>query len=73
MFLYSKQIYESHLSKENMTQPSSMFIDGKIIEMPSVKFFLKHPVGLNPFPDPVSHFLAPWRPFWILQGVLSFS
>ena len=44
MFLYSKQIYESHLSKENMTQPSSMFIDGKIIEMPSVKFFLKHPV-----------------------------
>ena len=47
MFLYSKQIFESHLSKENMTQPSSMFIDGKIIEMPSVKFFLKHPVGLT--------------------------
>ena len=44
MFLYSKQIYESHLSKENMTQPSSMFIGGKIIEMSSVKFFLKHPV-----------------------------
>ena len=22
---------------------------------------------LDPFPDPVGHFVAPWRPFWILQ------
>ena len=28
-----------------MTQSYSMFIAGKIIEMPSVKFFLKHPVA----------------------------
>ena len=30
-------------------------------------------LGLIPFPDPVSHFLAPWRPFWILQAILCFS
>ena len=24
-------------------------------------------LGLDPFPDPVGHFGAPWRPFWILQ------
>ena len=28
-----------------MSQPSSMFITGETIEMPSVKFFLKHPVA----------------------------
>ena len=26
-------------------------------------------LGLDPFPDPVGHFGAPWRPFWILQAV----
>ena len=30
-----------------MSQPSSIFIAGEIIEMPSVKFFLKHPVLTN--------------------------
>ena len=25
--------------------------------------------GVDPFPDPVGHFEAPWRPFWILQAV----
>ena len=24
-------------------------------------------LGLDPFPDPVGHFGAPWQPFWILQ------
>ena len=24
-------------------------------------------LGSDPFPDPVGHFGAPWRPFWILQ------
>ena len=24
-------------------------------------------LGLDPFPDPVGHFGAPWRQFWILQ------
>ena len=24
-------------------------------------------LGVNPFPDPVGHFAAPWRPFWILK------
>ena len=27
-------------------------------------------LGLDPFPDLVGHFGAPWRPFWILQVVL---
>ena len=26
-------------------------------------------LGMDPFPDPVGHFGAPWRPFWILQAV----
>ena len=26
-------------------------------------------LGVGIFPDPVSHFGAPWRPFWILQAV----
>ena len=26
-------------------------------------------LGLDPFPDHVGHFGAPWRPFWILQAV----
>ena len=26
-------------------------------------------LGVDTFPDPVSHFWAPWRPFWILQVV----
>ena len=25
--------------------------------------------GVDTFPDPVGHFEAPWRPFWILQVV----
>ena len=24
-------------------------------------------LGLDPFPDPVGHFGAPWRPFWIFE------
>ena len=30
-------------------------------------------LGLDPFPDYVGRFGAPWRPFWILQVVLCFS
>ena len=26
-------------------------------------------LGVDTFPDPVGHFGAPWRPFWILQAV----
>ena len=26
-------------------------------------------LGVDSFPDPVRHFGAPWRPFWILQAV----
>ena len=26
-------------------------------------------IGVDTFPDPVRHFGAPWRPFWILQAV----
>ena len=26
-------------------------------------------LGVDTFPDPVRHFGAPWRPFWILQAV----
>ena len=26
-------------------------------------------VGLDPFSDPVSHFRAPWQPFWIHQTI----
>ena len=26
--------------------------------------------GVNPFPDPVSHFGAPWRPFWIFEVLI---
>ena len=26
-------------------------------------------LGVDTFPDPVCHFGAPWRPFWILQAV----
>ena len=25
--------------------------------------------GVDTFPDPVGHFGAPWRPFWMLQAV----
>ena len=27
-------------------------------------------IELDPFPDPVSHFGAPWRPFWIFQFLI---
>ena len=31
---------------------------------------LEHPnLGIDTFPDPIGHFGAPWRPFWILQAV----
>ena len=30
-------------------------------------------LGVYLFPDPFSHFVAPWEPFLILQVVLSFS
>ena len=30
---------------------------------------MKDNLGEDTFPDPVSHFGAPWRPFWILQTV----
>ena len=26
-------------------------------------------LGVNTFPDPIGHFGAPWRPFWIFQAV----
>ena len=26
--------------------------------------------GLDPFPDPVGHFGAPWPPFWILEVLI---
>ena len=26
-------------------------------------------LGVDTFPDPVRHFGAPWRPFWILQAL----
>ena len=50
MFLYSIQSYGSHLSKEIcMSQPSIIFIVFIVVEnveITSVKFFLKHPVGV---------------------------
>ena len=27
-------------------------------------------LGLDPFPDPVGHFGAPWRPFWIFEVLI---
>ena len=24
----------------------------------------------NPIPDPISHFVAPWRPFWIIEVLI---
>merc|ERR1719206_469724 len=27
-------------------------------------------LGLDPFPDPVGHFWAPWRPFWISRPLI---
>ena len=24
-------------------------------------------LGVDPFPDPIGHFVAPWRPFWIFE------
>ena len=27
-------------------------------------------LGLDPFPDPVGHFGAPWRPFWISRPLI---
>ena len=27
-------------------------------------------LGEDPFPDPVSHFGAPWQPFWIFQALI---
>ena len=27
-------------------------------------------LGLDPFPDPVGHFGAPWQPFWIFEVLL---
>ena len=38
-------------------------------DLKKVNFFAGHPVGLDPFPDPVGHFGAPWWPFWVLQAV----
>ena len=26
--------------------------------------------GVDPFPDPVGHFGAPWWPFWIFEVVI---
>ena len=39
---------------------------GKLIRAPNN-------LALDPFPDIVSYFVTPWRPFWILQVVLNFS
>ena len=30
-------------------------------------------LGVDTFPDPLCHFGAPWRPFWILQAVQAVS
>ena len=30
-------------------------------------------LGVHTFPDPVSHFGAPWRPYWILQALQAVS
>ena len=27
-------------------------------------------LGLDPFPEPVGHFGAPWRPFWIFEVLI---
>ena len=27
-------------------------------------------LGLDPFPDPVGHFEAPWWPFWIFEVLI---
>ena len=27
-------------------------------------------LGLDPFPDPIGHFWAPWRPFWISSPLI---
>ena len=27
-------------------------------------------LGLEPFPDPVGHFEAPWWPFWIFEVLI---
>ena len=27
-------------------------------------------LGVDPFPDPVGHFGAPWRPFWIFEVLI---
>ena len=28
-------------------------------------------LGLDPFPDPVGHFGAPWRPLWIFRPLIA--
>ena len=27
-------------------------------------------LGVDPFPDPVRHFLVPWQPFWIFEVLI---
>ena len=27
-------------------------------------------LGVDPFPDPVGHFGAPWQPFWIFEVLI---
>ena len=56
--------------KWDMSQPSSMFVAGDISPTILGAFFLGHPVGVDPFPDPVSHFAAPWRPFSIFEVLI---
>ena len=33
-------------------------------------FTMANNLGLDPFPDPVGHFGAPWRPFWISRPLI---
>ena len=46
----------------------SFLIEGVLI----LQKLLRTPknLGINTFPDPVSHFGAPWRPFWIFEVLI---
>ena len=50
---------------------SSMFFHGMatLIKRFIWKSWQKHP-KIDPFPDPVSHFGAPWWPFWIFEVLM---
>ena len=44
----------------------SKFIKQKFTGMPEI-------LWIDPFPDPICHFQAPWQPFWIFEVLIEGS